>query len=1141
MKFNRVFITRPRTLVWLSWVFAIAFISHTAWAQGVTGVFSGIVTDPTKGAIDGATVTITNANTGVVAWTGKTNTDGIYRAPNVPVGHYNIAVSAPGFKSQQVTGVELSVDQRADIPVMLQVGEVAETMTVSGDTQGQLATDTSSLGNTITPSQLQDLPLPSRNVLNLLALTPGVSSGGDITTQGGLNSAQLSINGSRTLNSEFLIDGVSVVTGSTGGPQTLPPADSIREFKVLASSYSAEYGRTSGAMVTMVTNSGENAVHGAAYGYFRNEDLDANNYFNNLLGKRRSEDRYNLFGGKLGGPVFIPKVYDGKNKTFFFINYEGLIQASPYNISSTVPYGAYATGNFSASPTPVYNPTTKAPFAGNIIPASLFDPAASKILSLVPAPNSPGTLNTTDNIVTNNFVSIGSSHPTTDTGIARIDETVSNSLRLFATFVHFNNFSPIQPTFPGSPLENSVGDSQTTGYESTVGLTQTWSPTFITEVRFGFFRNNSEITPPSAGINVQNVLGIGTSYGEAAPEINISGFTQLGTNVNTQRAQIDNNYQTYINNSKSLGNHLMQFGFQLRKNQFDDFNPTGDVNGTYTLDGSITNARNNSGDPINALADFLLGSVKTGTYSLAQPLIGRRNYNVGLYFQDDWKVTPKLTLNLGLRWEYESPLTTANNEYSRIDPTTGQVLFAGKNSSASLGLSASKLDVGPRIGLAYSPDQKTVIRSGFGIFYAGIFSDLGGQVLFPGYTVEQAFPNLGTGVPQPFKLSQGMPSVVTNNVQNPQANIAQFGTPANPLSLSAYDGFTQANPLPYAEQWNIGVQREIGKGTIVEANYVGTHGVHLTVNLPTNTVPYDPAIDTAVGLANTTLATQLARPFPGIASFNSLNMMGGSNYNAVQLSVRRQAGANLTFIANYTRSKSLDDASGLYSFSQPSGLNLGQFPQQFLSLNRGLSEFDRPNDFTAALLYRTKGNVWLRNFEAYPMLTLHSGLPIYIGQSNENAAQTGTNQQRPYDISPSTSLYTSETPNGTGVQYLLPVSAPNFPLVPSGPYFVGTGSARTQVLPVDIGSLGRNVVRAPGQVDLNISVGRIFAIRESLKFTIRAEAYNALNHTNFQAPSSSLALTSNAAGQPVWNSPNFGLITAANQSRFLQLVCRFDF
>ena len=321
--------------------------------------------------------------------------------------------------------------------------------------------------------------------------------------------------------------------------------------------------------------------------------------------------------------------------------------------------------------------------------------------------------------------------------------------------------------------------------------------------------------------------------------------------------------QTSVNNSKTIGNHLIQFGFQLRKDQFDDLNPTADVNGSFTFDGSITNGKNSSGDPINALADFLLGDIKTGSYSLAQPLIGRRNYNLGLYLEDDWKISPKLTLNLGLRWEYESPITTANNEYSRVDPTTGAILFAGQNASGSLNLTASKLNFAPRAGLAYSLTPKTVIRSGFGIFYAGIFSDLGGQVLFPGYTVEQAFNNLGTGIPQPFNLSQGLPAVAADNVQNPQANIAQFHSAANPLTLTDYNGFTEASPLPLVEQWNFGIQREIAKGTIVDVNYVGTHGVHLPIEQPANTVPYDPAIDTALALANTTLATQKARPYPG--------------------------------------------------------------------------------------------------------------------------------------------------------------------------------------------------------------------------------------------------------------------------------------
>jgi hypothetical protein len=282
------------------------FFASLAWSQGVTAVMSGIVAHP-GAVLSGALVIVTNADTGVVVWTGKTNFAGVYRAPNLPPGRYDVAATAEGFRREQVSGIELPVSGRVDVPITMEVGEITQTLTVEGRTQNQLETDSSSLGNTITGSQLRNLPLPSRNTLNLLALTPGLSSGGDITAQAGLNTSQLSIDGSRTLNSEFLIDGISVVSGSTGAVQTLPPADSILEFNVLAVSYSAEYGRSSGATVALVTNSGSGVIHGGAYGYFRNEDMDANNYFNNVVKKPRPEDRYNVFGGRLSGPLVFSR------------------------------------------------------------------------------------------------------------------------------------------------------------------------------------------------------------------------------------------------------------------------------------------------------------------------------------------------------------------------------------------------------------------------------------------------------------------------------------------------------------------------------------------------------------------------------------------------------------------------------------------------------------------------------------------------------------------------------------------------------------------------------------------------------------------------------------------------------------------
>ena len=1100
-----------------------------------TGVISGTVTDTSQAAVPNAAVTIVNADTGVTVWRGQTNDSGVYRAPELSVGRYNVSASFSGFQTAAVKGINLAMDQRANIDITLQPGGTTETVTVVGDTAGQLATDTSSLGNVITTSQVANLPLPNRNILNLLSLTPGVSAGGDATS---INSSQLSFNGSRTVNSEFTVDGVSVVSGSTGGVQTLPPSDAIREVKVLTSAYSAEYGRTSGGIVTMVTASGTDVYHGGAYEYFRNEDLNANNFFNNVLGKPRSEDRYNLFGVKLGGPVWIPKVYNGKQKTFFFFNYEGLRQSSPYFNTSSVPSAAFRSGNFSASPIPVNQPGTTTPFPGNQIPASLIDPAAAKIMSVLPMPNSPGTFNAANGLAVNDLAEIGSSKPGSNNFTTRIDENLSDKDRLFGSLTHYNSQSPTQPVIPG-PLENTTGPSVTTGYQGTIGYTHTFSPTLVMEGRMSYWRNNAAITPPSEGLNVQQVLGIDRSIGPASPTFNLSGWSQYGLNSNTLRSQIDNNFQPTGAVTKAWGNHLVKFGADLRKDQFNIYNPgstnvSGWYTGNYTFTGEMTSTGHVTGNPVNSLADFLLGDIATSGYALPQPPAGRRNYNLGVYMQDDWKVTHRLTLNLGLRYELESAMTSSNNIYSRIDETTGQVLFAGINASPSLNLTPSKLNFAPRLGAAYSPDSKTVIRTGFGRFYSQIFSDLGAQVLFPGYTISQSFNSLGTGVPQPFKLSQGMPLTAVQNLSDPQSTLTQF-SPTNPLAGTAE--FAQANPLPNALEWNFGIQREVVRGLIVEVNYVGSSGIHLPLNLPYNNIPFDAA--TLAAQVNTSAFTQSLRPYPNIGRFSAVSFAGHSSYDGLQVTARRQYSESLAFVANYTRSKAIDDGSGLFSFSQPESFDAGEFPSNFRQFDRGLSAFNRANDFTGAVQYRvTRGPRVLRNLEFDPIVTARNGLPNSITQNNLSAVASGL---RPNVINGNSIYAPNPYPNGTGIQYLLPTTAAGFPLGPVGPLFVGTGSNRTLVVPAGIGSLGRNVIQTPGEFDLDAAIGREFPIHERLRVRVRMEAFNILNHTNLQTPNVSLTATANAQNQPIFNSPAFGIITAARSARFLQLVARIEF
>jgi hypothetical protein len=409
-------------------------------------------------------------------------------------------------------------------------------------------------------------------------------------------------------------------------------------------------------------------------------------------------------------------------------------------------------------------------------------------------------------------------------------------------------------------------------------------------------------------------------------------------------------------------------------------------------------------------------------------------------------------------------------------------------------------------------------------------------VLFPGYTISQSFDSLGTGVPQPFSLAQGMPLVAVQNLKNPQSTLSQFG-PSNPLTGTAE--FAQAGPLPHALEWNFGVQQEVRQGLIVEANYVGSSGIHLPLNVPYNSIPFDSA--TQAALVNTTSFTQSLRPFPGDAGFSAITMAGHSSYHALQIAARRQYTANLAFITSYTWSKSIDDGSGLFSFSQPQVFDQGQFTAQFRNADRAVSAFDRRHTFNAALQYRTSGPRWLRGFEIDPIVTARQGLPTSVTQANNlNSAGRGL---RPNLIDGSSSLYVPNPyANGTGIQYLVPLTTSGFPLAPVGPLFAGTGASRTLVVPAGIGSLGRNVIRTLGEFDLDMAVGREIPIHERFKLKLRVEAFNILNHTNLSAPSTlSLTATTDSAGQPIYSGSGFGLITAARAARFLQMVARIEF
>lgn len=634
---------------------------------------------------------------------------------------------------------------------------------------------------------------------------------------------------------------------------------------------------------------------------------------------------------------------------------------------------------------------------------------------------------------------------------------------------------------------------------------------------------------------MRDVLGIQRSSFAATPVMNISGWAGMGINPNTYRRQIDNNYQSSVSLTWTRGNHTVKSGFQLRKNQFNVFNPGGNFAGIYNFNGQLSSPQRAAGNPVHAMSDFLLGLVKTANYDLPQPMTGRRNTNLGIFVQDDWKVSRKLTVNAGVRYELETPMTMSNDIYSRVDPVSGKLLAAGKNASRSLNLEAAKMNFAPRVGFAYSVDEKTVIRSAFGAFYSQIFSNMGGVVLYPGFTVAQQFPDLGVGIAQAFRLVEGMPQIAVQDLNDPFI-VERNATVNNPLAASAQ--FGEIDPMPRSLQWNFGVQRNLGWSTIVDLSYVGTRGLNLPLSFAQNPIPFERGEELA--FIGTAAAQQLARKFPTVNNLGSFVHAGTSSYHSLQVKAARQFTRALGWQATYTWSKSMDDGSGLFPFSQPYGLDGGQFPFYNRYLDRGVSSFDRPHNFAASVQYRTSGPVWLRDFTVSPILLWRTGLPDTITQNN---LWPGINQQRPNSLGTNASGKTgSFTSEGTAVRYLMPANSAAFPFAPSGPFFTGTGANRTRLLPAVMGTLGRNTTREPNEFNIDLAVARTFPIKERLRLEVRAEAFNFLNHTNFNGPNTSLSVQADArTGQAIFNSPAFGLITSAKSARFLQLVLRLAF
>lgn len=1124
--------------------------SSIVYAQNTNATIRGQVIDPSGALIPGVHITIVNKATNVTVFNGDSDSVGAFVAPQVIPGTYRISATGTGLKSSVIDSLVATVAQTTSVNIRMEIGGATDVVTVEAKGE-QIDRSTSDLSTLIAPEDVQSIPLQQRTTENMLAFIPGVTHGGAANTP---STSQLSINGSRTLNTEVLLNGVSTIVASTGSPLTLPSPDGVDSFRVLTTNAPAEYGRTSGAVISVNTKSGTNVFSGNLYFLMRNEALDANQYFHkttivNGAALKRNRDRFFQEGGSIGGPVRIPHFYNGIDKTFFFVNYDRTTAPNSQTLTLTVPTAAQRTGDFSnalatvdAAGNPrkaqiIYQPggTATPAFAGDKLTG--IDPAAAKILALLPLPNTNGTYDPTNNLYTGNWTSQQNLTSHTQKIVGRLDEQVTPNDRVALNVYRYITESP-NAVYWNSPLLNTTWDcSCSNAWLPSIDYTRVWNPSLVMDLNMGFFRNAVFRNPPGAGMHASQQTGIASLPLDQMPQIVTSAISNIGADTNTNQVNITNTYSPFGSITKTVGAHTLKLGASLRKNEFNSYNPASSPEGSISFDGSITN-HGASGNANTQMADFLLGKIKTANYEQPQPPTGRRNSNFAVFAQDDWKMTSRLTLNIGLRYEYESAMTIATNIYSRIDPATGKLLAAGLNgASRSLNIATPKADFSPRIGFAFSVDSKTVIRGAFGTFYGTIFQNLGGQLAYPGYDTTVSYNNLGTAIAQPFSLSQGIPAGPAPDLKNPYA-VVNAATASNPYSVGT--SFNDQSHMSMVKQWNGGIQRQFPHSLTLEANYVGNRGSHLPYGINRNVVPLA-SVD-AVTLANTTLATQNSLLYPTLKSFSTTDNVGRSGYNALQISARRQFNSQFALFSNYSFAVAKDDGSTIYNFSAPNGTANAQYASDptLRAKDYTYGGIDVRHTLNIALQYTSKGPWWMRDWHLSPVFVGHTGLPINITQSNEIPGAS----QRPNGDTSHLKLAHPARITGALQYFDSPQTDSNFALTPAGPVYNTIGGVRTRIVNTGFGNVARNSNRAPGEMDLDASLSKDIKIWERLKFQLRVDAFNLINHTNFQSPNGSLSVTADPANPThatFATSSSFGKITGTQPNRQMQISTRFFF
>lgn len=1068
---------RPPYTIMRCVVFA-GVLACCAFAQTPSGTVVGRISDASGAVVPNASVRIVNTGTNLASQA-ISNETGDFTVPYLNPGRYSLEARAEGFRSYKLSDFTIAVDQTLRIDIALEVGATSESITIT-DTPPALNTENGSRGEVATEKEIREIPLDGRNFTDLAYLTGGVIPKGD----GGDGS--LAVNGGRADNFGFYLDGINNTQRRNTGSIVNPPLEGVQEFKVITSGFSAEYGRYAGGMMSVVMKSGSNRFHGSLYEFLRNDVFDATSYFD----VAKSKLRRHQFGATITGPI-------RRDQTFFMVTWESLRLIDGKTQRGIVPTAEMLRGDFSKArdalgrPLALRDPLNgNSPFPGNQIPMNRLDPVALKMAEYFPQPNLGGSVN--------NFIAQGNATTNYNNFGIKVDHNLTPKDRLtFSTMWRPNSaWDPVASSRSPLPIFGSQND--TLDLLSYISYTRPISATWFIDLKASFSRKtNNQRWPYGNDKDWAAEIGFpgGTTNpaSRGLPQFEATGYIMLGPAYDLPKVWAFNNYQYSGSATKIYSSHTIKFGGDFLRMQYFSRN-YGDTRGRLVFNGRFTG---------ETMADMLLGWPSSSRRQLdaAGPYHLISNYSA--YVQDDWKITPSLTLNLGLRYDVMKPAREKFGAWSMFLPELGKVVIAGRGNlsqqefdqrlrivgtqnvimAADAGLPQSitrtdYTDFGPRFGFAWRMfgNTKTVLRGGYGIFYGS--SSL--------YRMDEYADTYPFSINETFSVSGSNPTLVT--ASNPFPDVRRNA----PGGVTSTYGQQSSSPQSqYLQSWNLTFEREIARGTVFEIGYAGSKGTHLQRRYDINQ-PYRE------------FELRQLRPYAGFTSIQIISDGSNSIYNSGSVTLRRRFSRQLSMRASYTYAKSIDESSNTggtiqYNFSNAQD-------SRNLRSERGRSDFDIGHSFTGLMTFEPKfsNHLLLRNWLLSSTTTIYTGPPFTPRLGTFDYTNGGANR-----------------PDRTGKGTLQNASVDQwfdrtqFPAVPLGSY--------------RFGSSGRNILDGPGTVNVNAGVSRRFRFDESRAVQFRLESQNLPNHPNFNLPETRVDIISG------------GTITRAKNNRMLTLGMRFEF